>query len=74
MVIAVLGLCAWFVCILIVLLGWRNVFYAEEVMLGEKFLIMLLALIGAPFLIIGNLIEATLDTLLPPGWDDEGEL
>ena len=66
----------WLICICVVAIGWSGILSANEIDIGTKGVVVILILMGAPFIIISNLISALLDTMLPPGWDnnDEGEI
>lgn len=63
----------WLICICIVAIGWSGVLSSNEINVGAKGVVVILILMGAPFIIISNLISALLDTMLPPGWDEGGE-
>lgn len=62
----------WLICICVVAIGWSGILGANEIDIGTKGVVVILILMGAPFIIISNLISALLDTMLPPGWDDDG--
>ena len=61
----------WLICICIVAVGWQGILGAEDLDFSVKGIVIFLILVGAPFIVIGNLISALLDTMLPPGWDGE---
>lgn len=63
----------WLICVCIVAVGWQGILGAEDIDGSTKGIVVFLILVGAPFIIISNLISALLDTMLPPGWDDDNE-
>ena len=39
----------------------------------DKFIVLLIFLIGGPFFAITNVLNYVLDVLMPEGWDDEDD-
>lgn len=46
--------------------------FCRDLSTNDKFVVGLIFIIGGPFFVIANVLEAILDYYLPEGWDEDG--
>ena len=62
----------WCICSLLVIIQYAS--SCKDLSNGDFFLVGLIFIIGGPFFIIVNVLEALLDMILPEGWDNQNGL
>ena len=62
----------WGLCSLLVMIQYAP--FCKDLSNGDYLLIGLIFIIGGPFFIIVNILEALLDMILPEGWDQQDGL
>ena len=59
----------WFMCAVLV---WNGIApYVGELTAGRQCLILLVLIIGAPFMLVAQAFEIILDCFLEEGWNDD---
>ena len=62
----------WCICSLLVMIQYAP--FCKDLSSRDYFLVGLIFIIGGPFFIAVNILEALLDMILPEGWDNQNGL
>ena len=61
-----------FICSLLIMIQYAP--FCKDLSSGDYLLVGLIFIIGGPFFIAVNILEALLDMILPEGWDNQNGL
>lgn len=62
----------WFICSLLVMVQYAP--FCKDLSNRDYFLVGFIFIIGGPFFVIVNVLEALLYMILPEGWDNQNGL
>lgn len=59
----------WATCSLLIMIQYAP--YCTEMPVGDFFFAGIIFIIGGPFFVISNVLEALLNIIMPEGWDND---
>ena len=61
----------WITIVMLISLQYIEV--CKELDLSKKIIVMIIFLVGSPFLALGSIFETLLDIIMPDGWNGDDE-